>query len=147
MFQGEGPRYWIQEILGDEMTNDPLADAINVIKSHERAGIGKCKLTPASKTIKSVLSILQQNNYIGDFEFVDDGKSGYFNVILKGKINKCAVIKPRMSVKFKEWTVWEQRYLPSKNIGLLIVSTPKGIMSHKQAQESKLGGKLLVYVY
>jgi len=129
------------------MTNDPLADAINVIKTHERAGLAECKIAPASKTIKSVLLILQQNGYIGEFEFFDDGKSGYFVVHLRGKINKCAVIKPRVSVKNEDWTEWEQRYLPSKNIGLLIVSTSKGIMSHKQAKDLKIGGKLMVYIY
>lgn len=129
------------------MVNDPLADAINVIKTHDKAGISECTITPASKIIKSVLFILQENGYIGDFEFVDDGKSGKFVVKLIGKINLCSVVKPRISVKHKEWNEWERRYLPSKDVGLLVVSTPEGIFSHKTAKEKNLGGKLLVYVY
>jgi len=42
---------------------------------------------------------------------------------------------------------WEERYLPSRDIGVLIVSTPKGVVSHVDARSSKTGGRLLAYVY
>ncbi|MEM3399677.1 MAG: 30S ribosomal protein S8 [Candidatus Micrarchaeia archaeon] len=129
------------------MANDPLADALNVIKTHEIAGISECTIRPASKLIREVLCIFQRCNYIGDFEFIDDGKSGSFKVQLLGNINNCGVIKPRFAVKKNEWVKWEQRYIPSKDFGLLIVSTPHGLMTNSEAKERGIGGRLIAYIY
>ena len=66
---------------------------------------------------------------------------------LKGNINKCGVIKPRHAVKKDEFEKFEKRYLPAKNFGILIVTTPKGIMTHYEAKELGIGGRLLAYMY
>ena len=129
------------------MTNDPLADAVNTIKTHEITGKSECTITPASKLIKEILTLFQKHNYIGDFEFIDDGKSGSFKVELLGRINNCKVIKPRFAVKKDEWVKWEQRYIPSPDFGLIIVSTPQGLMTNKEAREKAIGGKLIAFVY
>jgi small subunit ribosomal protein S8 len=50
-------------------------------------------------------------------------------------------------VKKDEYEKWEQQYLPSKDIGILMVTTSQGVMSHKEAKTKGLGGKLLGYVY
>lgn len=101
----------------------------------------------ASKLIGSVLRVLQQNGYIGEFEFIDDGREGKFRIQLLGRINKCSVIKPRYSAKIHEFEFFEKRYLPSRDIGVLIVSTPSGVISHRDAQKKHSGGRLLGYVY
>jgi len=128
------------------MLHDPLADALVTIKNAERVGKREC-LTRASKVIKSVLKIMKDHGYIGAFEFIDDGKSGKFRVELKGKIIDVNVIKPRFSVKVEEFEKWEKRYLPAREVGLLILTTPKGIIDHKKARELHVGGKLLAFVY
>ena len=86
-----------------------------------------------------------KDNYFG--EYVDDDKAGMFTVELEGNINKCGVIKPRHAVKKDEFEKFEKRYLPSKNFGIMIVTTPEGIMTHHEAKERGIGGRLLVYVY
>ncbi|RMF90554.1 MAG: 30S ribosomal protein S8, partial [Methanobacteriota archaeon] len=58
------------------MLTDPLADAFSNLKNQENAGNLSCTIRPASKVIGSVLSILREKGYIGDFEFVEDGKGG-----------------------------------------------------------------------
>ena len=42
---------------------------------------------------------------------------------------------------------YEKRYLPAKQFGILIISTPKGLMTHVQAMDKKTGGKLIAYCY
>ncbi len=126
---------------------DTLAHAMNSIKVAEVKGKDKARISPASKIIREVLTILQQENYVGEFEFVDDGKSGDFVVKLSGKINKCGAVKPQFSVKSADWEKFEQRYLPGRGIGVLIVSTSRGIMTHSKAKQEKIGGKLLAYAY
>ena len=128
------------------MNKDNLADALVAIKNAERVGKKEC-VTPASKLIKNVLKILQAKDYIGSFEFIDDGKSGKFRIELKGKIIDCNAIKPRFSVRLDEFEKFEKRFLPARDIGILILSTPKGIIDHKKAKELKTGGKLLAYCY
>ena len=90
---------------------------------------------------------MQKENYIGEFEFIDDNKAGKFEVELEGNINQCGVIKPRHAVKKDEFEKFEKRYLPAKNFGILIVTTPEGIMTHREAKERGIGGRLLAYMY
>lgn len=117
------------------------------IKNHEVLGRQECVIHPASKLIGKVLRVMQEEGYIGEFEFIDDGKAGKFKVQLLGKINRCGPIRPRSAIKKTEFEKWEKRYLPAKGMGMLILSTPQGILTHIKARESNLGGRLLCYVY
>ncbi len=128
------------------MRHDLLADVFSIIKNTEAIGKKEC-LTPASNLIKNVLLIIQKYKYIGDFEFIDDGKGGKFKVQLLGKINDCNVVKPNFSVKKTEFIKFEKRYLPANNIGILILTTSKGIMDQHRAKNEGIGGRLLGFVY
>ena len=116
------------------MRQDILADVLSVIKNAERIGKTEC-ITKSSKVVKAVLTVLQNHNYIGDYEFVDNGRGGKFKIELRGKIIDCNVIKPRFSAKTDEFEKWEKRYLPAKDFGIIILSTPQGILTHAQAKE------------
>ncbi|AKB25935.1 SSU ribosomal protein S15Ae (S8p) [Methanosarcina sp. MTP4] len=126
---------------------DPLANALTTIKNAEAVGKSSCVVRPASKTIGNVLKVMQDLGYIGEFEFVDDGKAGVYDVTLAGKINKCGAIKPRYSVGTDNFERWEKQFLPAKNFGALIVTTSNGVMSQHDAREKNIGGQLLAYVY
>lgn len=126
---------------------DPLADALTNLRNNELQVNDHCTISPASKLIGQVLSTMQKENYIDEFEYIDDNKAGKFEVELDGNINQCGVIKPRHAVKKDEFEKFEKRYLPAKNFGILIVTTPEGIMTHKEAKERGIGGRLLAYMY
>lgn len=128
------------------MLQDILADALSTIKNAERVGKREC-ITRANKEVKAVLKVMQDNGYIGAFEFIDDGKSGKFKIELKGKIIDCNVIKPRFSVKVNDYEKYEKRFLPGREFGLLILTTPKGIIDHKKAKELRVGGKILAFCF
>jgi small subunit ribosomal protein S8 len=68
-------------------------------------------------------------------------------VQLFGRINKCGAIKPRLPVGSREIESWEKRFLPSRDMGVLVVSTSQGILSHIEAKKQKIGGRLLAFVY
>jgi small subunit ribosomal protein S8 len=127
--------------------NDPLASVLSHIFSCDKVGKPEVILTPASKLIKAVLDILKANGYVGDYEITDERRGGYLKLQLLGNINRCGVIKPRFSFTKKNHEEMEKRYLPAKDFGVLIVSTPKGIMIHNEALEKKEGGKLIAYCY
>jgi small subunit ribosomal protein S8 len=90
---------------------------------------------------------MQLNGYVGEFEFIDDGRSGKFKVQLLGRINRCGAIRPRFSVGMDDFEEWEKEFLPSREVGLLVVSTSSGVLSHREAREKHVGGKLLAYIY
>ncbi len=129
------------------MLLDPLADALSNIKNNERSGSLLCLIKPASKLITQVLKVFQENDYIGEFEFIDDGRAGKLKVKLLGNINECGVIRPRYPVGKRKFEKFEKRYLPARGLGVLVVSTPQGVMSHRDAKEKDTGGRLLAYVY
>jgi small subunit ribosomal protein S8 len=125
---------------------DHLADALNRIKTHERVGQNECSVK-STKLIGEVLEVLKRGKYLESYENVDEGQERYFKVMLGGRINDCGVIKPRMPVKRNQWAEKEQRYIPGFGVGLLIVSTPQGVMTNADAEEKNIGGRLLAYVY
>ncbi|MEM3608982.1 MAG: 30S ribosomal protein S8 [Candidatus Bathyarchaeia archaeon] len=131
----------------EESLMDTLTNGLTTIINNEMRNKRECVISPASKLLGRVLRIMQLNGYIGEFEFIDDGRSGKFKVQLLGRINKCGAIKPRFPVRLEEFEEWEKKFLPSRDIGILIVSTPKGVVSHREAKEKRVGGRLLAFVY
>jgi len=126
---------------------DPLVNALNTIMSHEGRRKNECIITPASGLVGRVLRLIQSKGYIGEIEFIDDGRQGKFRVQLFGRINECEAITPRFKTRVSEMEKWEKRFLPSRNLGLVILSTNKGVMDHVQAKEEHVGGVLLAYVF
>lgn len=129
------------------MQQDILADALSAIDNAREIGQDTVTVEPATDLIKNVLMIMQQEGYIGLFEEITDGRGGQFKVELKETLNDCSAIKPRFSVKNDEFQKYEKRYLPARGFGRLLVTTPEGVMTHQEAREEGIGGKLLGYVY
>ncbi len=129
------------------MQNDPLADALTVIRNAERVGKKEAVVTPASKLVGRILKVMQERGYIGPFEYEDDGRGGLYRVTLNGAINDCGVIKPRYAIKKAEFDAWEARYLPARDFGSLILTSTGGVIDQYQAKEAGTGGRLLAYVY
>lgn len=129
------------------MNMDVLANGLTTIYNNEMRRKKECYIMPVSKLLGNVLRVMQMHGYIGEFEFIDDGRTGKFRVQLLGRINKCGAIKPRFSFKAKDIEKWEKVYLPAKDMGILIVTTSQGVMSHIEAKKRGVGGKLLAYIY
>ena len=124
-----------------------LSNLFASLQNAEMRNKKNCMVIPASRLASEVLQVLQKKRYIGEFEFIDDGVGGKLMVQLLGRINKCGVISPRFPVKSVKLVDWEHRYLPDVGVGILVVSTPQGVMAHSEAQEKGLGGRLIGYVY
>ncbi|MBW2968508.1 30S ribosomal protein S8 [Candidatus Woesearchaeota archaeon] len=129
------------------MMNDTLAVALSAVNNYDRSGKKVIVINPSSKVIKDVLKIFNEQGFIGSFEKVSDSKGGFLRLNLLGNINKCGVIKPRFAVKSDEFEKFEKRYLPAKGVGILIVSTNKGLMTHHEALDKRIGGRLIAYCY
>ncbi len=125
--------------------NDTLSNALSTILKAEMLGRMSCAVQD-SKLIRHVLSLMRDMGYVAEFKEVDSER-GKLLVKLSGAINKCGVIKPRYNIKLPEFEKFEKRYLPAKNMGIIVVSTSQGITTHHLAKERKSGGRLIAYCY
>ena len=124
-----------------------LANLFTTLYNTEDRRKDSCIIFPTSKLAVEVLKTLKNNGYIKEFEHIDDNKGGKFVIQLLAKIEKCGAVTPRFKVKKDEYNYWEQRYLPSFNRGMLVVTTNQGVMSHHEAVNKGIGGFLIGYVY
>jgi small subunit ribosomal protein S8 len=129
------------------MQQDLLNDALVALRHADRDGKPKVEIEPTSKLIAEVLRIFREHHYIDEFTFVSTGKGGKYDVRLSRRINSCGVIKPRVSVAHDRLERYESRFLPAQDFGILVLSTNRGVLSHQEARELKIGGRLLAYVY
>ena len=93
------------------------------------------------------LQVMQKHGYIGDFEIVDDHRSGKIVINLLGRLNKCGVISPRFDVTLTQIEQLASDLLPSRQFGQLVLTTPYGIMDHEEARRKHTGGKILGFFF
>ncbi len=127
--------------------NNPLANVLSAINNNERVSHRELTLHNNSKVIRRVLDILKDQGYVSSFEIVEDGRGGTLKISLAGTINKIGVISPNFPVGKDDFQRFEQRYLPARDFGIIVVSTSKGMMTHSQAKELGIGGRLIAYCY
>ena len=127
--------------------NNPLANILSHIQNYERTGKKEITTSYNSKMIRGVLEIMQDEGYIGSFEELEDSRGNSLKINLIGAINKVNVIRPQFQIKLEQFEKFEKRWLPAKDFGIIIVSTSQGLMSHKEAKEKGIGGKLISYCY
>lgn len=126
------------------MSQDVVANALNMISNAKKARKEKVKIRRISNLLIEILKILKQEGAIK--KYVIDSKEKSIEIVL-GEIFECRAIKPRFSVDKHQIEKYRRRYLPARNIGHLIISTNKGLMTHEEAREEKIGGCLIAYFY
>lgn len=129
------------------MNNDQLANVLSAIDNAERISKPAVTREGTSSVITRVLDVLKTEGYVNGYGLVDNGRGGVLTIELKQAINRVGSIKPRFAVKADSYQKFEKRFLPADGFGVLIVSTPQGIMTHTEAKKRNTGGKLLAYCY
>ena len=124
------------------MSQDIVADGLNKIMNASRAGKRNIELKQHSRLLLSVLAIGKLRDYIKSYKV--EGKKLSVEI---GKLNKCNTIKPRYTVTVQEIEKYEKRYLPARDIGILIISTSQGLITNQTAKEKNIGGCLIAYMY
>ncbi len=132
----------VSENTRDFKMVDLLSNALNTVKVAELKGKATCT-APSSNLVYSVLNCLKESGYL----FSIEREERVVKVTVNGKVNNCGAVRPRFFVKSTDWEKFENRFLPSKGVGLLVVSTSQGVMTHVQAKQKAIGGTLLAFVY
>jgi small subunit ribosomal protein S8 len=128
--------------------NDPVADMLTRIRNAGRAGHRRVDI-PVSKFKTQIAQLLRDNHYIHDYKVLDDGSHGVLRVFLKYHENR-PVIREVQRVS----TPGLRRYVKAREIprvknglGMAIVSTPRGVMSDREARRTRIGGELIAVVW
>ncbi|EXJ68450.1 40S ribosomal protein S22 [Cladophialophora bantiana CBS 173.52] len=124
-----------------------LNDALKSINNAEKAGKRQVMIRPSSKVIIKFLSVMQKHGYIGEFEEVDDHRSGKVVIQLNGRLNKTGVISPRYNVQLRDMEKWVVKLLPSRQFGYIVLTTSAGIMDHEEARRKHVSGKIIGFFY
>ena len=124
-----------------------LADCLKTMSNAEKRGKRQVVIRPSSKVVVKFLQVMQKNGYIGEFEVLDDHRSGKIVINLIGRINKCGVISPRFDVGYGSIEQWVLNVLPARGFGHIVFTTTFGILDHHEARAKKTGGKVLGFFY
>jgi len=123
------------------MSQDIVSDILNEIMNAKKAKKTSIVTTRHSKLLMKILELMKRYDYI-DFK-MDEGK---LTITIK-EVSECKSIKPRFTADKKSLEKYIRRFLPARNFGYVIISTNKGLMTHEEAQENKIGGSLIAYFY
>lgn len=128
------------------MKMDVLTNALNQIMNAKRVGKNSC-VVPASKLLINVLKVMHKHGYIS-YKIEKKEKNASKKVAIEiQKLNECRAITPRFYVKVEELEKYVRRFLPSRELGILIISTSSGLLTNKEATQKKLGGSLIAYCF
>jgi len=129
--------------------SDPLGDMLTRIRNGQRAG--KSQITaPASKLRRNVLEVLKREGYIRDFR-VEKDASGFDQLVVELKYHEGApVIREIARVSKPGRRVYSKiKELPRfyNGLGIMILSTPRGVMADHEARAANVGGEVLCRVF
>ena len=128
---------------------DKIADMLTRIRNASAAKHDTVDV-PASNMKKAIAQILLDEGYIKGFQVIDDGKQGMIRITLKYGVGKEAVITGLKRVSkpgLRIYTSCKDMPAVMNGLGIAIMSTPKGIMTDKQARKENVGGEVLCFVY
>jgi small subunit ribosomal protein S8 len=130
------------------MQTDPIADFLTAIRN--AANARKTDVTvPSSKLKIAIAEILKREGYIGDYEVQEDDKQNRLKIVLRyhGKERVFQVLervsKPGRRIYVGKTEV--DRVLGG--LGVSILSTPRGVITDREARRQGVGGELLLRVY
>ncbi len=123
------------------MSQDIISDALNQIMNAKRVEKTEVEINRISKVLINLFNMMKQGKHI-DFKI-----TGTKAIVTILNLNECKAIKPRFYVQVKDIDKYLRRFLPSRNFGVLVISTNKGLMTQETAYETNKGGSLIAYFY
>ena len=129
--------------------SDPIADMLTRVRNESRARHTEV-IVPASRTKREIARILKEEGFIADVREERDGTALLLRLQLKYVDGKVPVVSGLKRISKPGLRVYAQKTdIPRVlgGLGLVIVSTSKGIMTGSQAKQAQLGGEILAYVW
>ncbi len=129
--------------------NDPIADMLTRIRNANMAAHPTVDV-PASRVKTAIAQILKDEGFIENFEPVAGGHQGKLRIVLRYGPEKERVLTGLRRISRPGLRVYTSKTMIPRvlgGLGLVIISTPQGIMSGKRARKIGVGGEVLAYVW
>lgn len=128
---------------------DPIADLLTRIRN---AGLARLEYlnVPASRLKIEIVMLLKENNWIRDFRLIKDNKQGIIRIALKLNKSGSTVIRGLQRVSKpgrRVYVGWKNIPVVRRGLGLVIMSTPRGVVAGRQAIAHRIGGEVLAKVW
>lgn len=127
---------------------DPIADMLTRIRNAQRAQHPSCSM-PGSKQKRRICQILKEEGYIEDYAWEDDGKQGVLTIKLKYDGDEAAIEGMRRISRPGQRAYSRGKDIPKvhNGLGIMIVSTSRGLMTDRAARKQGIGGELICSVW
>jgi len=128
--------------------SDPIADMLTRIRNAARVNREYVNVR-ASNICEGIASVLKKEGYVQDFDRIDDGKQGILRITLKYDREGQPIISEIARTSKPGCRVYSPvDKLPHvmAGMGIVIVSTSKGVMSDRNCREANVGGEILCTV-
>jgi small subunit ribosomal protein S8 len=129
--------------------SDPIADMLTRVRNASRARHTEV-IVPASRTKREIARILKEEGFIADVREERAGPAQMLRIELKYVDGKVPVVSGLKRISKPGLRVYAQKTdIPRVlgGLGVVIVSTSKGIMTGSQAKQAQLGGEILAYIW
>jgi small subunit ribosomal protein S8 len=131
------------------MHSDPIADMLTRIRNAKSTGHENVTVR-ASKVCRGIAQVLKDEGYIGDFDRIDDATGqGVLRITLKYAPDGTPAITEIKRVSKTGRRIYSSvESLPyvMNGMGIVVVSTSKGVMTDKQCRTENLGGEIICTV-
>jgi len=129
--------------------NDPISDLLTRVRNAQQAGLDTVSI-PASKIKIAIAHLLKEEGFVRNYKCIRDSKQGVLKIALNYSEEGKGVIQ-----KIQRWSTPGRRvYVGVDSIpyvkngfGMAILSTPKGVMTDREARKLHVGGELLCSVF
>lgn len=128
--------------------SDTIADMLTRIRNAVRNRSERVDCLN-SKICGGIAKVLKEEGYITDFSVIDDGRQGILRIELKyGSAGEPLFhsLQRRSKPGCRVYSKVADLPRPLAGLGIAIVSTPKGVLSDRQARQEQVGGELLCTV-
>ncbi len=127
---------------------DPIADMLTRIRNAAAAGLDKVSI-PLSKEKKAIAEVLKEEGYLTKVGVIGEGVKSQIVVELKYAGEKPVIEGIERVSKSSCRIHCGSREIPRvrNGLGIVVLSTPKGIMSGRKAAKENVGGEILCRVW
>jgi small subunit ribosomal protein S8 len=127
---------------------DPIADYLTRVRNATRAKKPRVEI-PASKMKVGLTEILKDTGYVIDYELIDDNKQKKINLVLKYKNGIPAIngLKRISKPGLRVYRAADKLPRVLNGLGTAIISTPKGLLTDRDARNQLVGGEVICYIW
>ncbi len=127
---------------------DPISDFLTRIRNAAKAKKVRVDI-PASKMKISLAEILKKQNFIRDYQVVEDNKQNIISIILRYTDGESAIsgLKRASTPGLRIYKNAKDLPRVLNGLGVAVISTSKGLLTDKDARQQSIGGEVVCYIW